>query len=282
MLAELVSNIRAEIRKTILSPPPLTSKHATPHVGGPPPATFPGPYLAEDGATVNRPRGTSRVSPLLGYAEYQNQYVSSKTTKLFNPFTSGGAYLKAVRSAQEAGELVSLDQVVRLLEERGAFARREGQEHHESAADYDIFISTFQRGLTDLDRLIRLSNDGKRTQGAWAAVLRSVDRLMEHQWAAGLRWSAHEGQVDPVLMGAVMSAGYSAYYAMPSLPTLKEMLSKFEGLVDSEGYRADRRLLNLARNGPSSGPPFKKKKGGSDGKGGSQGKGANSGKPAGQ
>jgi hypothetical protein len=138
LLAELVANIRAEIKKSVLARGSGRTPQTAPQpAGGSPPASFPGPYLAEDGVTVNRPRGTSRVSPLMGYAEYQNQFVSSKTTKLFNPFTSTGAYFKAVKTAQDAGELKSLDQIFHLLEERGQFARREGQEHHDSAEDYE-------------------------------------------------------------------------------------------------------------------------------------------------
>ena len=111
--------------------------------------------MEKDGVTVNRPHGTTRVSPLLGYAEYQNQFVSSKSTKLFNPFTSVNAFFKAVRSAQDAGEFRSLDQVMRLLVERGQFSRREGQEHHDSAPDYEVFLQTLQCGLVDSRQSLR-------------------------------------------------------------------------------------------------------------------------------
>jgi hypothetical protein len=73
-------------------------------------------------------------------------------------------------------------------------------------------------------------------------------------------------------MGAVMSAGYSSYYATPSMSTLKDMLLNFEGLVDTEGFRADRNILKVARAGPapssSHKPQHKKaKKGSGQGKG---------------
>jgi hypothetical protein len=206
---------------------------------------------------------------LLGYADYQNQFVSSKTSKLFNPFTSIGAYGKAVKAAQDAGEMKSLDQIIRLLEDRGEFARREGQEHHDSAADYAVFVETLQCGLSDLDRLIRQSNDPRRTAMSWAAVLRGIDRIMDYQWSTGRRWSAKDGQVNPVLMSAIISAGYSAFYAQVSLHTLKDMLLHFDGLVDSEGYRADRNVLRLIREG---GKPIKRhKKSHGNGNGGGHG-----------
>lgn len=245
VFADLEANIRAELRLLLLA-----SKSDAGHKGSSSlpssPTPFPGPYLLENGH-VSKPRGTSRVSILLGYADYQNQYVSSKSSKLYNPFTSGSAFTKAVAQAQAVGEMRSLDQVMRLLEERGQFARREGQEHHDSATDYTCFMRTLELGLTDLDRLVRSGGDARRTSIVWSAVLRALDRLHECQWSRGLRWSEAEGQVHPVLMGGVLSAGYSAYYAAPSLQTLKDMLRNFEGLVDSEGFRVDRNISSLVK-----------------------------------
>ncbi|MEY2838653.1 MAG: hypothetical protein RJB60_952 [Pseudomonadota bacterium] len=245
MFAELEASFRAKHRNALFGgecpgAPGVAQGAARPA------AQFPGPYLVE--GRLNKPAGTSRVSPLMGYAEFQNLYVVSKTTKLFNPFSSGSAFEKAVADVHRAGGLQSLDQVVRILDERGAFARREGQEHHESAQDYATFLRVLQRGLTDLDRMVRAAQDTIKTNATWAAVLRSVDRLMDCQWVNGLPWNSCGGQVDPVLMSAVLSAGYGAFYATPSLGALKDMLRQFEGLVDSEGYKADRALLRAAKS----------------------------------
>jgi hypothetical protein len=196
---------------------------------------------------VNKPSNTQRVSILLGYPEYQNAYVCSKATKQYNPFTTGPAFAKAVAHVQAAGELKSLDQVLNLLEERGRFARRNGQEHIESGPDYAVFLDTLKTGLTELDRSVRADSDPIRSAIVWSAILKALDRLHEYQWEKGVRWNAELGQVHPVLMGSVHAAGYGAYYASPSLQTLKDMLRKFDGLVDSEGYKVDRALSNTVR-----------------------------------
>lgn len=228
------------------------------------PPSFPGPYLGPDGK-LTKPGNTSRVSVLLGLPELQNKHVSSKTTKIYNPYTTGSNLCKAITEAQGAGELLSLDQIIRLLHERGEFARREGQEHMDSAEDYAVFVDTVQTSFTDLDRSVRGLGGQGRAAAVWSAVVRGLDRLAEHQWEKSIRWSHQDGQVNAPLLSAALAAGYSTLNSVPSSQQMKEALRKFDGLVDSEGFRVDRHIASAVAwasraqsNAPRSGQPVKR------------------------